>query len=25
MFFQENLSYEIFEKKWLEIFNKFLN
>ncbi|MBQ5543945.1 MAG: glycosyltransferase, partial [Mycoplasmataceae bacterium] len=24
-FFQENLSYEIFEKKWLEIFNKFLN
>ena len=23
-FFQENLSYEIFEKKWLEIFNKFL-
>ena len=24
-FFQENLSYEIFEKKWLDIFNKFLN
>ncbi|MBQ5492438.1 MAG: glycosyltransferase [Mycoplasmataceae bacterium] len=24
-FFQENLSYEIFEKNWLEIFNKFLN
>ena len=24
-FFQENLSYEIFEKKWLEIFNRFLN
>ena len=24
-FFQENLSYEIFEKRWLEIFNKFLN
>ena len=24
-FFEENLSYEIFEKRWLEIFNKFLN
>ena len=23
-FFKQNLSYEIFEKKWLEIFNKFL-
>ena len=24
-FFEENLSYEVFEKRWLEIFNKFLN